>query len=509
VIRGAAEWLGLPPGWPDVLADVAAGRYALVAIATLWAALLARSRPVLSLLAGIAFVEAALGFWILAFGRPYGLFEDASATRRAAEISIAASTQASGESFIAGERAAASAWGLVARSGLLPPHLLTLLPTLLPLVVVPAVAALVHFLGTPRETAQLAALLWLAASSGDLDTLRGSGFVPGLWARPAASALLVVFVALVLAIGRSRTRPSWTTLLIAAAACGSLFLPAAGAPPGLADAILLLTLDQGPWIFLGLLGLRRRLAGRDEERPARPQAALRLDPRGEGSVARGLVIAGGLGVLACALLPHADPWASHAIYRLGLILSAAGPLDDLATRAGAALARPAWLRGHARDTRALGSALLLLLLAPGSFLAWWDPTRLDPLAKASLDPLPANLTAAMEWIRVQTPPDAVFLASPDYAPFVAVLGGRRLLRCPSLALAHDEAARVRAEAPILAGREPAAWTRPYRVRYVFIAPGDFRARGVKGPEDLEGRPRLRLRYADAHRFRVYEVALLE
>jgi hypothetical protein len=97
------------------------------------------------------------------------------------------------------------------------------------------------------------------------------------------------------------------------------------------------------------------------------------------------------------------------------------------------------------------------------------------------------------------------MASPDYAPSVAVLAGRRLLRAPSLREARDENARVRAEGALLSGRPLPPGARDHGVRFVFVAPGDFRARGIARPEDLLGRPGFVPRYADANGFRVFEI----
>jgi hypothetical protein len=112
----------------------------------------------------------------------------------------------------------------------------------------------------------------------------------------------------------------------------------------------------------------------------------------------------------------------------------------------------------------------------------------------------------MDWIRGHTPPSSVFLASPEYAPSVAVLGGRRLLRAPTLALAADEVRRERVEDKVLSGREPGRLGERYGLTHVFIAPGDFLSYGIRSPEDLERRPRFRLLYADTAGFRVYAIA---
>jgi hypothetical protein len=98
----------------------------------------------------------------------------------------------------------------------------------------------------------------------------------------------------------------------------------------------------------------------------------------------------------------------------------------------------------------------------------------------------------------------VFLASPDYAPYVAVLGGRRVLRAPSIAVADDDLRRDRAEAKLLRGR-PGKLGSLYGLTHVFIGPGDFLSFDLASPEELEKRGRFRLLYRDASDLRVYEI----
>jgi len=141
--------------------------------------------------------------------------------------------------------------------------------------------------------------------------------------------------------------------------------------------------------------------------------------------------------------------------------------------------------------------------APGSFLAWWNPVKLDPVAEASVYPLASRIAVAMEWIRRSTPRDAVFLAPPAYGPDVAVLAGRRVLRAPLLGEARDEVRRQRVEQRVLAGL-PSSKRDRYNLRYVFMPPGGFPDQGSLGPEDLERRPGFVLRYA-ADEFRIYEL----
>src|SRR6185503_10710138 len=111
------------------------------------------------------------------------------------------------------------------------------------------VAVLVYAAFPDREQAPLAASLWLAFSTGDLETLRGVGILPGLWSHPW-SALAVMGLALLALVPVAAV---WRMVLVAAAGLLLLRGPVTGAPPlrlGVAETGLLLTLDQGPWLAL-------------------------------------------------------------------------------------------------------------------------------------------------------------------------------------------------------------------------------------------------------------------
>ena len=202
------------------------------------------------------------------------------------------------------------------------------------------------------------------------------------------------------------------------------------------------------------------------------------------------MILGGAGLVLAGTFPlGVDAWGAQAFYRLGLLLAAAGPVTGIADRVGAALSRVLPRRLPASD---LGAAALVLAGAPVCFLAWWTPNRLDPLMDASREPMADR-------------PSSVFLASPDYSPSVAVLGGRRVLRAPTLGSAADELRRERMEDKVLSGRDPGRLGDLYGLTHVFIAPGDFPSYGIRAPEDLEQQPGFQLLYADAADNRVYAI----
>jgi hypothetical protein len=467
--------LGLPEGAPNAVLDVGAFRYLLLALAVLWAVRALRGGWS-ALAAGLLFTVAAIGFWVLALARPYGLLVDDEITRQAALISVASALRRTA-SFLAGEPDAGFARSWLAAKGAHPAGLI-LLPTFLPLMVVPLLALEIRGLWTARGDAGLAALLWLAGSTGYLDTLRGVGLVPAMWGHPEAAVALVVLVPIVLGLGRALAR--WPRLwpLVALACLAWLAVPASPRPPA-AELPLLLTLDQEAWFFLGYWGLVRH-----------------RDP-----TASALVCGGGALTLLSAFHPL-DVWGAHALYRMGLILASARPARAIAGLAADALARRYPRLGGSGD---LGAALLVLLLVPGSALAWWDPSRQDEIARASVEPLSASVDGAMAWVRNHTSPEAVFIASPDYAPSVAVLGARRILRAPALAKTADDERRARLERLTLSGVPPAALLRLYGVTHVLVAPGDFRSYGLRAPEDLGRREGFRLLYEDREGRRIYAV----
>lgn len=470
--------LGLPEGVPDPVFHVVALRWTLVLLALAWAAAAARGKGLAVLGAGLIFAFVASGFWVFALGRPYGLFVDPAATRAAAEASVVSASTSRAETYLTGEAAPRTPAVVLAGWGA-PANALILFPTLLPPFFLAAVAVLVYAAHPDRGQAPLLASLWLAFSTGDLETLRGTGVVPGLWSHPwsALTVLIAVVVALV------PVRFVWRVPMVAAV--GFLLLGALpgqpGRPIGVAESCLLLTLDQAVWLPLAAWGLWR----------------------GAWVVARVLVPVGVALVLAAAGWPSVDAWAGHALYRLGLILAACGPVDFLIRRVGESLATVPSLSRHG-EPRRLGLALLIAALAPASFLAWWSPVRLDPVAEASMYPLPSRVTPVMEWIRAATPKDAVFLAPPAYGPDIAVLAGRRVLRAPLIGEAADEIRRQRVERLVLTRRGPRGPLGYYALRYVFLPPGGFPEHGIRGPEDLDGRPGLTLRYV-ADEFRIYEL----
>lgn len=446
--------VGLPHGVPHPSTDLALLQYGLVGLAWSWAALALLERGRAALLAGSVFAATAVGFWTLALARPYGLLIDAEATRRAAETAVVAATADASQGALAKQAPASRFWPALAGLGL-PPRLLVLLPTLLPLIALLALALLLAGLGARSESAEnrggawLSAWLWLAFPMSDLEAARGEGFVAGAWRRPEAVLALVPLVTALLALGRARARRGLALGIgLGLVAAWGALAPRAGNPRGLVAAALALTLDQGLLFLLGAWGVARG-----------PE------------LGAGVFLLGGaaLTVAAHAGFGTADPWGGQSIYRIGLLLAACGPLRDGMTWAGRRLRQFPRLRGFSAP--ALGRAAFLLVAVPSSALVWWDP-RLDAVLAESLKPPPQSLLQTTEWIRRETEAKAVFLASPSSAPAVAALGGRRVLRAPSLARAADDELRQRVQWATLQGLPDRGLLASYGIRYVLTDGGE-------------------------------------
>jgi hypothetical protein len=85
------------------------------------------------------------------------------------------------------------------------------------------------------------------------------------------------------------------------------------------------------------------------------------------------------------------------------------------------------------------------------------------------------------------------------------MGGRRVLRAPTLAVAADDERRRRAERLVLSGQDPGKLGERYALSHVLIAPGDFREYGILAPEQLGTGGRFRLLYLSPAGLRVYRI----
>ncbi len=474
--------LGLPPGLPHP-SHGAALRWGLLGLAWVWAAVALRTRSHAALLPGLAFGAVAVGFWVLALGRPYGLLVDAASTRPAAAAAVIAATGDESQGFVVASPPAPGLQVRLATLGLAPP-LLLFLPSFLPLLAHSSVALLVAFLLPAREKALLGAALWLAFPSSELESLRGDGFLGVPWRRPEAVATLVPVVAVLLLLGRAR-RHGWRALGvgIALATAWAAMVPRPIESAHLAlGGFLTLTLDQGPFLLLGAWGVSRGVDG-----------ATRL-----------LLVAAALLVAGAQAAPQAlDPWCGQVLYRLGMLLASCGPIEELERHVGA-FARS--FRPLARFPAApAGRALLLAVAVPASALTWWNPIQLDGrVGERSVEPLASELLEAMDWIRQETDARAVFVASPEYAPAVAAVAGRRVLRAPTLAQPPDSVRR-RAQRAAFEGRPDPALAR-FGVAHVLVGPGESETLGLTESE-AEQRGLREVFRGEGGQFIVYALAV--
>jgi hypothetical protein len=467
------DLLGLPDGFPSANLDAGWLRVVLVALALAVAWAIARGRPRIALAAALAWAVFATAFWSLAMARPYGLLQERAVTAWAADVGVAAAGSDGG--FLAGEPPASPRWSAFARRA--GARATLLLPTAAAILTLPAAAVLIALLWG-RSHAMLAAILWLGASAIELDVGRGTAVPVALLARPALGLALAAGLAAALVLGRLVTRASVAMGMAAAAA-----LVAAGWTRGSALALTdlpgALAVDAIAWLALAVAG-----------------TAIRRDPAACG------LAAGGAAGLVLSLSGAVDATAAAAFYRAGLVLAALPAIAAGAERLAGVLALPL---GRARVLRPNAAGLLAAVAGialAGGFLTWWDPARLDPAMRASLEPIGGGAAEAADWIRAATDPDDAFVAGEDYAPAVAVLAGRRVLRAPTLAMPADDVRRLRAERAILLGRGASAQVKRYRLRYLLVAAGQFRHQGL--PEPWPAETALTLRY-DARGIRIYEL----
>lgn len=469
------------PGWADLSAHIVGLRWTLIALAGLWALLTLKSTRWGTRLGAALFVLAALGFWVASLGRPYGLLDHPSVVRELAAGAISAARGVP-SALVVGEPFVAGPWAWSARLGL-PQVWFVNLPTVLPLLVLPLLGLAVA-LAWRSPHAPVGAALVTIFSTGALDTLRGFGLLPGLWAHPAGGC--GVLLALVAGLRATHVQGAGRLLLGAVALAGTALAvagPQAVPAPSAIELLLLVSFDQWPWWLLAAPALARRVA---------PGGGA---PRAFVGLGVGL-----LALVACGL--PLDAWGAQALLRLGLLLAAAETLGAWLTRAGQRLAVGPFA---CHTPAALGLAGMIALTAPGSFLAWWQPLRQDGALHASLEGVPDAQLEALRFVRKSTPPAAVFVAGPEYAASVGVLGARRVLRAPALVASPDERRRKRVEYLALfpEGAAGGQNARRYELTHVFVGPGDLAGWGFESVADLEGRGRVRLLFANARGFRVY------
>lgn len=228
------------------------------------------------------------------------------------------------------------------------------------------------------------------------------------------------------------------------------------------------TLDLGPLLVLAVAGavvLRRRNTPRDTTL---------------------------LGLLAGA-------WLVWAVYEAGVFFGVSPEPDEphyylrfvMAMSAGTALAAAA---RHVEAWRALrpgqGHALALAACLPFAFPAYWDPPSMDRYYRVCLPPLRTKVVQYGEWVRENTPKDAIFLAGPSAAIWIPVLAGRRVLLAADSRPPADYAARKEAERILLLSRRPELILRTARRFGVTHIAIDHQMSEEYGPQNLVGLGRL-------------------
>jgi len=222
------------------------------------------------------------------------------------------------------------------------------------------------------------------------------------------------------------------------------------------------TLDLGPLLTLGVAGLwlfARRRTPRD-------------------CVVLGMALAAGglwlVSIPAAFLGAAPEPDDLHYYLRFTLALAAGAGL--------AAVAR------HVETQRGLrigrGHVLALAACLPFSFPSYWDPPSMDRYYAESLRPVGPRIVAYAQWVRENTPRDAVFAAGKTAATYIPALAGRRVLLADAGELRpRNYEERKEAERILLTAEDPELVRRTaqtFGVRYVAIDPelvDEYRARG--------------------------------
>lgn len=224
------------------------------------------------------------------------------------------------------------------------------------------------------------------------------------------------------------------------------------------------TLDLGPLFLLGVLGaafLWRRGERRDSEV---------------------------LGLLAVT-------WLLWAAYEAAALFGVSPEPDELhyflrvvmALVAGSALYAAAGAVSRLLPLRPGQAPLAVMaVMLPLTFPASWDPPAMDRYFRWCLAPLRPKVVAYGEWVRRNTPKDAVFAAGNQACIWIPALAGRRVLLAGASRPPRDYAARKEAERTLLLSRKPElirATARRFGVDYLAI---DGEMLLEYGEEQLDG-----------------------
>ena len=100
----------------------------------------------------------------------------------------------------------------------------------------------------------------------------------------------------------------------------------------------------------------------------------------------------------------------------------------LAFAMGVGLARAArWIERAASWREGRGYLAVVCCCLPFTLPAYWNPPTMDRYYDHHTKPIPKKVLQYAEWIREQTPPAAIFAATPSAAYWIPALAGRRVL----------------------------------------------------------------------------------
>ncbi len=141
------------------------------------------------------------------------------------------------------------------------------------------------------------------------------------------------------------------------------------------------------------------------------------------------------------------------------------------------------------------ACIFLLVTLPQSFPYWWDPPKMDGYYEHALEPIPAEFERLGAFLRTNTSPDAVLVASTETSLWIASLSGRRVLTTGNLRPTFDYEDRVALEKGMLERLDPASYRdamERYQVSHLVV---DVDSKDVN-TSDLDGLPWLDRVYAD-------------
>jgi hypothetical protein len=148
-----------------------------------------------------------------------------------------------------------------------------------------------------------------------------------------------------------------------------------------------------------------------------------------------------------------------------------------------------------------GHVLLMALLVPLSLPVYWDPPSMDRYFALSSEKLRPKVLAYAQFIRDNTPRDAVFVAGKEAASWIPALTGRRVVLAEGGELMPpDRAQRKQIERTLLLSDDASAIRSAaarYGVTHVAIDAALVEEYGVAGFDDLARAPALKTVFANS------------